>query len=191
MAMAMAYLQAMNMQKPVTKPTQEFPTWDGKESTRGLYIERLKTFQQDPFFSGARWDDKDPAFEVQSRYLRGAIFAALPLNWLDPFRLQPKFESDGFAMFSYLLELLSPDTVETRLIAIVELSSFEQRAGESIDLYFARGREIHERLLRFKVDEIMPLLMLVRLNHDNFPGLQDRIANADTNLMNADMNQVE
>jgi hypothetical protein len=37
----------------------------------------------------------------------------------------------------------------------------------------------------------MPLLMLVRLNHDNFPGLQDRIANADTNLMNADMNQVE
>jgi hypothetical protein len=94
-------------------------------------------------------------------------------------------------MFSYLLELLSPDNVETCLIAIVELSSFEQKAGESVDSYFARGRELHERLLRFKVKEIMPLLMLVRLNHDNFPGLQDRIANADTTLMSADMNQVE
>jgi hypothetical protein len=94
-------------------------------------------------------------------------------------------------MFSYLLELLSPDNVETRLIAIVELSSFEQKAGESVDAYFARGRELHERLLRFKVEEIMPLLMLVRLNHDNFPGLQERIANADTTLMSADMNQVE
>jgi hypothetical protein len=191
MAMAMAYLQAMNMHKPVTKPTQEFPTWDGSESTRGIYIERLKTFQLDPFFAGANWDIKDPAFEAQSRYLRGAIFSALPLNWLDPFCLQPRFENDGFAMFSYLLELLSPDTVETHLIAIVELSSFEQKAGESVDSYFARGRELHERLLRFKVEEIMPLLMLVRLNHDNFPGLQDRIANADAALMNADMNQVE
>jgi hypothetical protein len=58
----------------------------------------------------------------------------LPLNWLDPFHLQPRFEADGFAMFSYLLELLSPDNVETHLIAIVELSSFEQKAGESVDL---------------------------------------------------------
>jgi hypothetical protein len=103
MAMAMAYLQAMQMHKIANKPTQEFPKWDGSESTRGVYIECLKTFQLDPFFAGARWDVKDPAFETQSSYLRGAIFAALPLNWLDPFRLQPRFENDGFAMFSYLL----------------------------------------------------------------------------------------
>jgi hypothetical protein len=188
-AMAWAYMQML--QKPISKPAQEFPKWDGSESTRGVYIERLKNFQQDPFFNGARWDMKDPAFETQSNYLRGAIFAALPLKWLDPFRLQPRFETDGFAMFSYLLELLSPDTVETRLIAIVELSTFEHKAGETVDSYFARGRELHERLLRFRVDEIMPLLMLVRLNHDNFPGLQERIANADKDLMNADMANVE
>jgi hypothetical protein len=77
MAMAMAYLQAMQMHKIANKPTQEFPKWDGSESTRGVYIERLKTFQLDPFFAGARWDIKDPAFETQSSYLRGAIFAAL------------------------------------------------------------------------------------------------------------------
>jgi hypothetical protein len=89
MAAILAMMQAQQAQTTVVlralqggnKPSLSFPTWDGQSSTKGLFIERLKTFQKDDFFTGADWTKKAPAFQEQSTWLRDAILKSLPEDY--------------------------------------------------------------------------------------------------------------
>jgi hypothetical protein len=89
MAAILAMMQAQQAQTTVVlralqggnKPSLSFPTWDGQSSTKGLFIERLKTFQKDDFFTGADWTKKAPAFQEQSTWLHDAILKSLPEDY--------------------------------------------------------------------------------------------------------------
>jgi hypothetical protein len=82
------------------KPSLSFPTWDGQSSTKGLFIERLKTFQKDEYFARANWTKKAPAFQKHSTWLRDAILKSLPEDYLATFKDRREFEDDGFSLGS-------------------------------------------------------------------------------------------
>jgi hypothetical protein len=108
-----------------TKPSLSFPTWDGQSSSKGLFIERLKTFQKDDYFTGANWTKKDPAFQKHSTWLRDAILKSLPEDYLATFKDRRDFEDDGFAMFTHLLTELTPTSLDTLILDVIELGTLE------------------------------------------------------------------
>ena len=109
-------------EKP-SKATIEFSKWDGDDETKRQFIQRLKTVQQDPWFSGASWDVKSPNFETQSLWLRHGILGALPKDWLDNFDEKDHFVTDGFAMFTHLLHLLQPTSTDSVIQMVMDLAS--------------------------------------------------------------------
>jgi hypothetical protein len=129
MATILAMMQAQQAQKTAVlrtlqggnKPSLSFPTWDGQSSSKGLFIERLKTFQKDDYFAGANWTKKDPAFQKHSTWLRDAILKSLPEDYLATFKDRRKYEDDGFAMFTHLLTELTPTSLDTLILDVIEL----------------------------------------------------------------------
>lgn len=74
--------------KPSNKPAQYFPFWDGGDATKSLFIERLITYQQDPYFSGADWSSTIPGLEEKSTFLRATLPNSLSSKWATLFHSQ-------------------------------------------------------------------------------------------------------
>jgi hypothetical protein len=186
-----ALLNFMQQNSKPSKPSLTFPKWDGKPETQQQFLERLKTVLSDPAFSGANWKTKIPGMEAQSAWLRNAILGALPDDELQAFSDQPEFESDGFAMFHALLTRLQPNTVESRLQNVMDLASLEQGPAESVNAYLARARRLCLNLKGIQVDSLIPLLCLCRLDKDKFAGIHQSLRQADPQLINSTMKEVE
>jgi hypothetical protein len=158
MAAILAMMQAQQAQTTAvlralqggTKPSLTFPTWDAQSSTKGLFIERLKTFQKDEYFAGATWTRKDPAFQKHSVWLRDAILKSLPEDFLASFKDRREFEDDGFAMFTHLLTELTPTSLDTLILDVIELGTLEMRPQESPKAFLARARRLMNSLEKVK-----------------------------------------
>jgi hypothetical protein len=186
-----ALLSLVNQQTKVTKPTLTFPKWDGKPESQQQFLERLKTIPSDPAFSGANWTTKAPGMDSQSAWLRNAILQSLPEDELAAFSDQPAFEDDGFAMFTALLHRLQPNTVESRLQNVMDLASLEQGPTETVNAYLARARRLCLNLKGIQVDSLIPLLCLCRLDKDKFAGIHQSLRQADPQLIQSTMKEVE
>jgi hypothetical protein len=169
MAAILAMMQAQQAQTTAVlcarqggnKPALSFPTWDGQSSTKGLFIERLKTFQKDDFFTGMNWTKKDPAFQKQSTWLRDAILKSLPEDYLSTFKDRREFEDDGFAMFNHLLTELTPTSLDTLILDVIELGTLEMRPQETPKAFLARARRLMNSLESVKIPQIIPLFVLL------------------------------
>lgn len=186
----MSFAQTVTAPKPPSKskPSQLFPKWDGKETSRRNFLTRLANYNADPFWSGADWTQTLPGFEDKSTLLCGELLEHLPDNYTVLF--------DGrndLAMFGYLMQVLQPDSTESKLIATVEFGNLEQGATESIEDYLARCRDLAlaARVEGVQMSELLPFHVLCCMNHNLFPGLATRIANAYPTLMMADLQGVE
>ena len=188
----MATIQAnASATKELTAPIQKFPIWDGDDRTKNDFLEQLLTYKQDPFYSGADWTKTIDGYQAKSTFLRSQLLQFLPAKTKKIFEKRPEFEKDGFAMWARLMQELSPSDDEMKLLSVVEFGNLSQGPSESLEDYMARCRDLLSRLKGVKVDEMLPFWALCQLNLDLFPGLSDRIANADPALLSADLDQIE
>ena len=134
----------------------------------------------------ASWVSKSP------NWLRNGILGALPKDWLDNFDEQDQFITDGFAMFSHLLHLLQPTSTDSVIQMVMDLADLmAQQPNEAPSAYLARARRTYTVLKGVKLEEIIPLLTLCRLDCDQFAGLHSRICQGDKSLLTATMQEVE
>ena len=184
-------IERMSDPKPPSSCSVPFPKWDGMEEAKEGFIEQLKTVQQDPWFAGATWTTKAAGFNTQSNWLRNGILGALTPDWLSNFSEQPQFVDDGFAMFSHLFDLLKPTTPEAVIQRVMDLADLAQQANESAPAYLARARRLYNLLKGVKLEELIPLLTLCRLDRDQFSGIHQSIRQGDKTLLASSISMAE
>ena len=98
-------LQQQNqLQQDTSKPS--FPKWDGKDISKPIFLERMRTFKLHRYFSTVtNWSAADYAHREHSLHIRKSMFECLPQTSLYRYLNDPTFVTDGFAMLDHLTQL--------------------------------------------------------------------------------------
>lgn len=177
---------------PLTKPTIEFPTWDGKFATKQDFIFQITTMKKDRFFARVTdWTQKLPGLEEQSNYLLASIIKNVPLTNRSIFSNDATVADDGFAMLHRLLENLQGTTVENQLLAITDLATLEFKADDTSATYMARIRALQTALQNVTIDQFLTLLTLSRLDTGLYPGTMALFRQGNTALLAEPLPSIE
>lgn len=177
---------------PLTKPTIEFPTWDGKFATKQDFIFQITTMKKDRFFAGVTdWTRKLPGLEEQSNYLLASIIKNVPLQNRSIFTNDTTVADDGFAMLHRLLDNLQGTTVENQLLAITDLATLEFKADDTSATYMARVRALQNALQNVTIDQFLTLLTLSRLDQGLYPGTTSLFRQGNATLLAEPLPSIE
>ena len=124
-----------------------FPSWDGEEYTKRIWLEKVDCFRESPFFSGVTdWSRKTNATEDQSKWIRKELIQEdrLPHHVKATLMNAAEFKADGFQMLQYLLSTVSNTTASSKMKAVRDLVALEQAPGEPSGLFMSRVRDIQE-----------------------------------------------
>jgi hypothetical protein len=94
-------------------------------------------------------------------------------------------------MFHHLLTELTPTSLDTLILDVIELGPLEMRPQETPKAFLARARQLMNSLENVKIPQIIPLLVLCRLDREMFPRIRRSLENGDSSLISADMDGVE
>ena len=121
----------------------------------------------------------------------GDMLNALTQDQLSPFLNNPRLANDGIAMSASLVETINPSRPEHRLQDVRELSSLEQGSQESTAAFMSRVRGYASRLSTITIDELMPLIALIGMNHEAYSGLIARFTGGEPAVVNASVEDLE
>ena len=142
------------------------------------------------FFTGADRNHLTPGFETQSNYLCHTILNSLPSSELDQFLNQPEFKTDGFKMFSHLIECLQPDANETKFSNILAPASRTFEPNNTIDLFMLRDQTCFNSLQGILIESLISLLVLCHIDKSQFPGIQKNLLAFEPALFQADLTKI-
>ena len=171
-----------------------FPDWDGLDSSKRLWLEKIECFKEAPFFSAVTdWSKKDTTSEAQSIWIRKELIQEdrIPPHIKATILNVPEFRSDGFKMLHHLLSLVRSTTVAAKMRAVRDLVALEQSSNEPDVVYMSRVRDIDQVVGNMKLSEILPLFALANLESSKYPGLLNRYVMNDPLITNASIRSLE
>ena len=175
-----------------TKPTTEFPKWDGSMTTKEDFLMRLDTMKRDRYFAAVTdWTRLLPGLEEQANYLSANIIDKVPAKHRHIFVNNTALTNDGFAMLHRLITNLRGNTVENQLLAITELASLEYKADDTTATFIARSRGLLSALQGVTIDRFVSLFTLARMDTGLYPGTAALFRQGDTTLLNEDLPAIE
>ena len=181
-----------NKSTSLTKPTIEFPTWDGSTDTIPDFIFGINVIKNDVFFKNVQsWSHFMAGDEKQNKYLLTSITTKVPLHKRSIFANDCRYTTDGFAMLSCLLTHLKEETTENKLIAVAELVVFNFKPTDTTATYCARMRRLRTILSTITLDEIISLITLGKAEPSLYPRIRSLFLQGDPTLLSEDLLAIE
>jgi hypothetical protein len=133
------------------------------------------------FFAGADWTTKAPGFKDQSTWLHSNILQHLPIP--------PNFQGSFYDACPSVH--LQPDTAVHLLQDIITVGHLEHQPGQDVTAYVSEWRRLSNSLQHVSVVQLIPFLMLCRLDPDLFPGIWRSLEQGDPTLLNGSLADIE
>eukprot|EP00956_Cyclotella_meneghiniana_P014786 scaffold22287_cov36-Cyclotella_meneghiniana.AAC.1 len=177
---------------PLTKPTVDFPSWDGKPQTKADFLFQIETMKKDQYFANVTdWTQTTTGLEPQANYIASSIVKQVPAKDRAIFTNDTTVTSDGFAMLHRLVTHLRGNTPEHRLMAVTDLASLEFKPDDTTATYMARLRGIQTILANITIDQLLTLFALSKIDTSLYPGVSSLFRQGDTGLLNNTLSQLE
>eukprot|EP00956_Cyclotella_meneghiniana_P005594 scaffold7180_cov50-Cyclotella_meneghiniana.AAC.3 len=177
---------------PLTKPSVDFPSWDGKPQTKADFLFQIETMKKDLYFANVTdWTKTTTGLKQHANYLASSIVKQVPAKDRAIFTNDTAVTSDGFAMLERLVTHLRGNTPEHRLMAVSDLASLEFKPDDTTATYMARLRGIQSILTNVTIDQLLTLFALSKMDTSLYPGVTGLFRQGDTNLLNDTLSQLE
>jgi hypothetical protein len=152
-----------------------FPTFSGQMADAPAFLEALDTIKQHAYFhfQGCDWDTMDPSKMDQSIHIRMELLEKLPQEYKNLFINDARYKSDGFAMLTELIKVLTPAGITSQLHSMAEFTNFSQDPQESESSFFARARAL-ETAFHGTLPPGMMSIKVLTSAEASYPGLVDR-----------------
>ena len=171
-----------------------FPDWDGQDSTKRIWLEKIECFKEAPYFSKVlEWSRKVPATEDQSRWIRKELIQEdrVPAHIKATIMNVAEFKVDGFKMLSHLIKMVTANSTSSMMKAVRDIVALEQAPGKTSGVFMSRVQDIDEVVGQIKVADVLPLFALASLDTSRYPCLMMRYIINEKGMTSASIRSLE
>ena len=173
----------------ITPPS--FPKWDGDVSSLEIFLERIDTFKNHPYFA-AIYDWTTAGINTEEAlHIRTEMFDKLPQKHLSLFINDPRYKTDGIAMLHRLLARLNPNDPTNQLNNLERFANLDFPPSMTGDDLLMKGRGLAFALRNINIDQLVSMRLIKAMeNEGRFDGIVNKFKDGDPTVVGCSLDHL-